>query len=82
MQNEAYMKHIQLILEKVSNSHAHITDNFRFDRNLCKGGSGVEWGWDPCGQYISLKGFLALYGRGKNHQCELAHLPCLTRKLS
>ena len=46
MQNEAYMKHIQLILEKVSNSHAHITDNFRFDRNLCKGGSGVEWGWD------------------------------------
>ena len=50
MQNEAYMKHIQLILEKVSNSHAHITDNFRFDRNLCKGGSGVEWGWDPCGR--------------------------------
>ena len=50
MQNEAYMKHIQLILEKVSNSHAHITDNFRFDRNLCKGGRGVEWGWDPCGR--------------------------------
>jgi hypothetical protein len=34
------------------------------------------------GQYISLKGFLALYGRGKSHQFELANLPCLTRKLS
>ncbi len=37
---------------------------------------------DRKGQYISLKGFLVLYGRGKSHQCELANLPCLTRKLS
>jgi threonine dehydrogenase-like Zn-dependent dehydrogenase len=34
------------------------------------------------GQYISLKGFLPLYGRGKSYQCERAHLPCLTRTLS
>ncbi len=34
------------------------------------------------GQYISLKGFLPSYGRGKSHQCKLANRPCLTRKLS
>ena len=36
----------------------------------------------PCAQYISLKRFLALYGRGKRHHCELAIcLVCLAHFL-
>ncbi len=33
-------------------------------------------------QYISNKGFLLPYGRGKIPQCERANQSCLTRKLS
>jgi hypothetical protein len=49
-QNAPYMHHVQLIIEKVSNRLTYIADVFHFDRNLCKGGRGVEWGWDPCGR--------------------------------
>ena len=37
-------------------------------------------GRGPCAQYISLKGLLASYGRGKNRQFEPANRLYLTRE--
>ena len=69
---------------------------FAIEANRCrdKGRCGADAGalclsWVPArfptqdkhkAQYISIKGFLASYGRGKNRQFELANRLYLTRK--